>query len=236
MRFATGVFAGMVLALSSGLVSGAQSGAQAVAAAKPAEVSFQFDRPGVPVPRFTLRVKENGTGSYEADEVQGPADGGAVQYVAPKHIERVLDLSEPTVTKIFKAARELSRFDVQCEAKAKNIANTGKKTLAYAGADGSGSCTYNYSDNKDIQMLTNTFTAIAFTLDEGRRLAFLHRYDRLGLDAEMIQLQREAAAGQALELNTIAAELSSIAGDTAIMQRVRTQAARLLEQAGSNKI
>lgn len=238
MRFVAGMVAGAVLAMSSGLIFAAQAGGGqvAAAAAKPAEVSFQFERAGVPVPRFTLRVNEDGTGRYQAEEAEGPADGGTMQYASAKHIDRTLELTAATVTKIFKAARELGRFDRVCAAKAKNIADTGKKTLSYAGTDGAGSCTYNYSGNKDIEALTNTFLAIAFTMDEGRRLAFLHQYDRLGLDAGMIELEREVAAGRALELGTIAPVLTSIVGDGAVMQRVRLQAARLLKQAGSNKI
>jgi hypothetical protein len=239
MRFAAGVLAATVLTFSSGLglTAAAQAGGEQVAAmSKPAEVSFHFERAGVPVPRFTLRVNEDGTGRYQAEEVQGYADGRPVQYASAKHIDRTLALTAATVTRIFKAARELGRFDRVCAAKAKNIANTGTKTLSYAGTDGAGSCTYNYSGNKDIEMLTNTFLAIAFTLDEGRRLAFLHQYDRLGLDAEMIGFEREVAAGQALELGTIAPVLTSIAGDGAVIERARQQAARLLKQAGSNKI
>jgi len=242
MRFAAGLAAGAVLAMISwGAVARQASGGQIAAAAKPAEVSFQFERTGVPVPRFTLRVNEDGTGTYRAEEVQGYADGRPVQYASAKHIDRTLELTAATVTKIFKAAREVDRFDRDCAEKTKNIADTGKKTLSYAGTDGAGSCTYNYSGNKDIEMLTNTFLAIAFTMDEGRRLAFLHQYDRLGLDAEMIGFEREVAAGRALELGTIAPVLTSIAGDGAVMQRVRQQAARLLKQAGvdnhgSNKI
>ncbi len=243
MRFAAGVAAGAVLVMISGAAVARQaSGGQiAAAAAKPAEVSFQFERVGVPVPRFTLRVNEDRTGRYQAEEVVGPADGGTMQYASAKHVDRTLELTAATMTKIFKAARELNRFDMDCAAKAKNIADTGKKTLSYTGTDGAGSCTYNYSGNKDIEMLTNTFIAIAFTMDEGRRLAFLHQYDRLGLDAGMIELEREVTAGRALELGTIAPVLTSIAGDGAVMQRVRQQAARLLKQAGvdnhgSNKI
>jgi hypothetical protein len=123
-----------------------------------------------------------------------------------------------------------------CEATAKNIANSGKKTLSYVGADGAGSCTYNYSENKNVTTLTDTFLFIAFTLDEGRRLEFLHRYDRLGLDEEMTELVQAVKSGHALELETIAPVLTSIAGDAAVMQRVRSQATKLLEQAQSNKI
>lgn len=232
MRLAARAIVGVVLGVTSGLAFAAES----TAAVKPAEVSFQFERAGLPVPRFTLQVEEDGTGSYQADEVESPADKGTVQYSSPKHVDRTLKLTQPTVAKIFKSARELDRFDMACEATAKNIANTGKKTLRYAGADGAGSCTYNYSENKVVTTLTDTFLSIAFTLDEGRRLEFLHRYDRLGLDEEMTALVQAAKAGHALELQTIAPVLTSIAGDGAVMQRVRSQATKLLELAQSNKI
>jgi hypothetical protein len=67
-------------------------------------------------------------------------------------------------------------------------------------------------------------------MDEGRRLEFLHKYDRLGLDAEMISLTEEAEAGRALELGTIAPTLAAIADDTAVIQRVRLRAQKMLEQ------
>jgi hypothetical protein len=195
-----------------------------------AEVSFQFDRTGLSVPRFTLRIREDGTGSYQADQVEIPATGTAMRGQAAQHIDRPIQLTRPTVTKIFKEARALNHFNIDCASKAKNIADTGKKILTYTGADGSGSCTYNYSENKNVDTLTTIFLGIAFTLDEGRRLEFLHRYDRLGLDAEMISLTQEADAGRALEFGTISPTLAAIADDTAVIQRVRLRATKMLEQ------
>jgi uncharacterized protein (UPF0147 family) len=52
----------------------------------------------------------------------------------------------------------------------------------------------------------------------------------LGLDAEMNFLSQEVAAGRALELATIATTLESIANDTAVMQRVRLAAAKMLQE------
>jgi hypothetical protein len=195
-----------------------------------AEVSFQFDRTGLSVPHFNLRVWEDGTGTYQADQVEIPATGTATRGQVAQHIDRPIKLTHETVAKIFKSAHSLNFFNIECASKAKNIADTGKKTLSYTGADGSGSCTYNYSENKAVDSLTDTFLAIAYTIDEGRRLEFLHRYDRLGLDAEMISFGQELEAGRAMELGTISPALAAIADDSAVIQRVRLRAAKMLEQ------
>jgi hypothetical protein len=198
-----------------------------------AEISFQFDRTGLPVPRFTLRIRENGTGSYQADQMEIAATGTSMRGQAAQHIDRTISLSQGTVAKVFKESRTLNHFNIECASKAKNIADTGKKTLSYTGADGSGSCTYNYSENKTVDALTSTLLGIAYTLDEGRRLEFLHKYDRLGLDAEMISFAQELEAGRALELGTISPALAAIADDTAVIQRVRVKAQKMLEQSAA---
>jgi hypothetical protein len=234
MRLAAGMVAGMVLAASSASIFAVPPGG--VDAATSAEVNFAFERPGVPVPQFVLRVHEDGSGSYQAEEMEGPGDGGLVHYAASKHIDRTMNLTPSMAAKIFAMARGLDRFKMDCESKKKNIAKTGKKTLSYAGSDGSGSCVYNFSDSKEVMALNDMFLAIANTMDEGRRLEFLHRYDRLGLDAEMSSLQEQAKTGRALELGTIAPVLTSIARDTALMERVRMSAAKLLEQSTVDKI
>jgi hypothetical protein len=196
-------------------------------------VSFQFDRTGLPVPRFTLRIHEDGTGSYQADQGEIAATANSMRGQAAQHIDRPIKLTSGTVTKIFKAARAADHFNIECASKLKNIADTGKKTLTYTGADGSGSCTYNYSENKSIDTLTDTFLAVAYTIDEGRRLEFLHRYDRLGLDAEMISFSQELEAGRALEVGTISSTLAAIVDDMAVIQRVRLRAQKMLEQIAS---
>ena len=238
MKFYAWVMLGVVAAMSSSSVMAGQPATPTdPPAVLQAEVSFQFERIGLPVPRFTVQVREDGTGRYQADEAAGSSSqlSSAVRYVGEKHIDRSITLSSATVAKIFKAARGLDRFNVACASKAKNIADTGKKTLSYVGADGRGSCTYNYSEIKSVTTLTDTFLAIAFTMDEGRKLDFLHRYDRLGLDAEMTTLMHEMDEGRALELGTIAPSLYAIAGDTALIQRVRLRAAKLLEQTKDDK-
>jgi hypothetical protein len=233
MKSAVGIVFGAALAACFAQPLSAQPASTSPAAPveTQAAVSFQFDRAGLSVPHFTLQVREDGTGSYQADVAEGVTSDTSMRVEAAQHVDRSIILTPATAAKIFKAARSLDHFNIACASKAKNIADTGKKTLTYVGADGRGSCVYNYSENKTVASLTDTFLGIAFTLDEGRRLDFLHRYDRLGLDAEMNTMAQEVDAGHSLELGTIEPALTSIANDTALIQRVRLRAAKLLDQA-----
>lgn len=197
-------------------------------AASLSEVSFQFERIGLAVPRFTIVVREDGTGTYQAQvaAVSGAGVTGVSSSSPP--VNQPIRISSPTTRTIFQTAHSVDLFHIQCASKAKNIADTGKKILSYKGADGQGSCLYNYSENKSITQLTDTFQAIAFTMDEGRKLQFLHRFDRLGLYSEMEILSHEVQEGRALELGNIAPALRSIVADEALMQKVRERAAHLL--------
>ncbi len=192
-----------------------------------AEVTFAFERSGLQVPRFTLTVDQNGRGNYKGDQT-GPVARGVLEQPATVAFEQKFALSSQTTGRIFALAGELDHFNVACASKAKNVADTGTKTLTYAAPGTTHSCTFNYTENKNVSALTNLFLAIAETMDEGRTIDHLHRYDRLGLDAELESFTREVADGHAVELQTIAPALRSIAQDADLMQRVRTQARALL--------
>ena len=151
MRAIARTVLGAALIVCSALACAGQTVAPAAdaSASKAAEVSFQFDRTGLPVPHFTLRVREDGTGTYRGGPGGDPATATSMRGQAAQHIDRPINLTPGTVAKIFKTARAANHFNIECASKAKNIADTGKKTLTYTGADGSGSCTYNYSENQD---------------------------------------------------------------------------------------
>jgi hypothetical protein len=181
----------------------------------------------MPVPKFMLEVDQSGRGRYSGEEAT-PVVRGVATEPATQAFERSFAIAGGSAEKIFRLARQAQRFNVECESKAKNIADTGSKTLRYAGADGAGSCTFNYTENKAVGEITDLLLGMAETMDAGRELDRLHRYDRLGLDDAMTTLNEEVSEGHALELETIAATLRSLAGDAEVMQRVRARAAALL--------
>lgn len=193
-------------------------------------ISFTFDRKGLPVPKYQLTIFEDGTGTYQGEEVQQTTGGtyAATAEFPSREFKRPVALSGATAARIFKLSQQLNHFNKTCASKAKNIADQGTKTLTYTGPDGSGSCTYNFTEMKDVQALTDIFQGLAETMDEGRRLDQLHRYDRLGLDAAIKFLADEVTSGHALEVGTIAASLHSIAADPDVMERVRARANTLL--------
>ncbi len=217
--------------LAFGCMTAAIQAQEAVAPeiAAPAQVRFQFERNGLEVAKYTLRVNEDGSGRYEAD-VTLPKQRGYEGAAPTQHADRKFVLTRATTEKIFATARGLDRFNAKCASTAKGIADTGNKTLSYTGEGGDGTCRYNYSEDKRVVMLTDLFEGVAFTLDAGRKLDFEHRFDRLGLDAEMKNLGDAVESGQAAEVSVIAATLRSIVADGELLERVRARAAKLLER------
>ena len=211
----------------------------ASAAATPSAPTIVFDFvrdiPGVPVPKYTLKVHIDGTGSYEGQALPARTRYGAPASPEAIPFHRDLSLTPATTKHMFDLAAQLDHFNQTCASKAKNIADTGTKTMTYSGPDGKGSCTYNFTEIKELAALTELVQAVAQTLDSGRELDRLHRYDRLGLDSAMTSLQQEVAAGRAVELQTIGDSLRSIAGDNDLLARVRAKASAMLTQADAAK-
>jgi hypothetical protein len=90
MRAVTRIALGAALVVCNAFAFAAQTAAPAAesSGAKQTEVSFQFDRTGLPVPRFTLRIREDGTGSYQADQAEMPATANSMRGQAAQHIDR----------------------------------------------------------------------------------------------------------------------------------------------------
>jgi len=189
-----------------------------------ATIIYHFERPVLPVPVYTLTVHEDGTGTYKATyaATEGRASG---------QIDTPITLTAATTAKLFQLVRGTDHFRSKCESKAKNIADSGTKTIDYTGPDGHASCTYNYTENKAVEAVTEAFAGIETTLEMGQQLEFKHRYDRLGLDAVMTSLVAQVKDKSAIEVQTIAPVLQSIAGDMQVIERVRVAAGRLLQVA-----
>ena len=113
------------------------------------------------------------------------------------------------------------------------IADTGRKTLIYSGANGSHQTTYNWSENAAIQELTDIFQGISNTQEAAYELDRLRRYDRLGLNQQLERMEEMAKSGWLRELQVIAPLLEKLANDREIMHIARQRAQHLLQLTAS---
>ena len=186
-----------------------------------AGIRFTFENPKLEPAAYSLQIYEDGSGSYTTSI-------GGDSHSQPE--VRMIRIHEPLRAKLFQAARSDHFFAIDCEAPHSRVAFTGKKTLAYTGPDGTGSCTFNYSRDQSLNQIASELIGVAYTLEEGDRLKSEQLHDRLSLDAELESLADAAKENRALELGNIASELESIANDDAVLQRARARARSLVSE------
>ncbi len=206
-------------------------------ASAPDTLTFTLDRPGDAAVHYSLQLDRatrggtyRGAGAAATPAAAGarPVTTGATE--AAKAADMPITVSESLLTKLF-AAGPLVRSN-RCASHRKNIAQTGMKTLRLVQNGVVSECTYNYSEDDRVDAATTAFEALAETMQAGERLAAKLRFDRLGLDAEMDNLQTALNEGRALEVGNIAPMLVAIQNDERVMDRVRRKAAHLLQGAG----
>jgi len=190
------------------------------------QIRFSFEHAQLDPATYTLVVKEDGSGHYES--TPGPVSGSGSDGIASAPQQRAIVIRDPLLESLFRGARAHHFFATECEAPGSKVAFTGKKTLAYSGPDGRGECTFNWSRDQQLNQLADSLMSVAFTIHEGNRLAIEHAHSRLGLDAELEQLQDAVKEHRALEIENIAPELQAIAADPAVMNRARSRARALL--------
>jgi hypothetical protein len=184
--------------------------------------SFSFDWPQAEVPHWFIEIGEGLSGRY--DKLEAGTKPSA-------ETKRPITVSQATMERLHGGYKTV--VSGICETRTKHIAQTGTKHIAYtmAGSDAWSSCTFNYSDDKSLMDAAAAFQAIAETMQMGDKLEHIHRFDRLGLDAQLDFLTSEAKEGRAIEFQNIAPVLNSIVNDERVIERARRKAARLLQDA-----
>lgn len=183
--------------------------------------------------RYAIAVDVAGNARYESHTPERPAEGRSSTPAEADDFETQFTLSRDTRDQILRLARELDYFNGDWDFKKHVVANTGKKTLTWSDAGRKFHTTYNFSENKQLQQLTAIFEGISLTLEHGRKLQFLHRFDKLGLESELNGMEEMFKRHDLYELQLIAPTLRKIANDTAVLHLARQRAGRLLEAGGS---
>jgi hypothetical protein len=196
-------------------------------------VRVDFSNPGLNPSHWTLILHPDGSGHFRSERGNAPAAraqaSDSPQIVAPDQ-DRDIQLSAKFAGRVFQSARSGKWTNKVCESHRK-VAFQGLKKLSYTGPEGQISCEFNYSSDKEIQELGDSLVGVASTILEGARLETLLQHDRLGLDEEMEYVTEAEGDGQIQQICAIRGILERLAGDPAVMERVRKRARVLLEKA-----
>lgn len=186
-----------------------------------ASVTFTLDWQAAQPSHYSIKVDSDGHAGYEslASAATDPEDMYRSQFVMTPALR----------DRIFALSQQVNYFDGQFDYTKSKIANTGKKTLEYTDSSKRHETSYNWSENPAIQELTDIFYGISNTLEYGKKLAFMKRFDRLGLPDELQNMVRMHSEGHLLELQTITPLLQQIAQDPSLMNLARQRARQLIQ-------
>jgi hypothetical protein len=180
--------------------------------------------------KFTITVDSSGRAKYVShNETKEPDPARRESMVqGDPDYEVEFAMSAANRNRVFQLARDANYFNGKFDYTAHRIANTGRKTLTYHGAGQNFETSYNWSENKSIDQLTRLFEGISNTVEHGRKLQFLRRFDKLGLEKELKGMEQLAANNELAEIQIIAAVLENIANDFSVLNIARQRARHLL--------
>jgi len=197
----------------------------------PAVVTFTIDFPTSQPEHYSVRVQSDGSARYQSSGRLSP-DSDETDSHDNDSFHLDFTVGAETRQKIFELAAKAGYFQKDVDSHHKDLAFTGKKTLAYKGARRSGESTYNYSLNPAVQDLTSLMQSLSATLEFGHRLQYDRHYQKLALDEELKRMEDLARTNELVEVTAIQSILDQIIADPSVINVTRARAQRLLARAG----
>jgi len=197
----------------------------------PAVVTFTIDFPTSQPEHYSIRVQSDGLARYQSSGRRSP-DSDETDSHENDNFGLDFTVAAETRQKIFELAAKAGYFQKDVDSHQKDLAFTGKKTLAYKDARRSGESTYNYSHKPAVQDMTSLMQSLSATLEFGHRLQYDHQYQKLALDEELKRMEGLARTNELIEVTAIQPILDQIIADQSVINVTRARAQRLLERAG----
>ena len=171
---------------------------------------------------YSIAIDAGGTATYQS------APDSVEKTGAPSMIE--FQVSDRTRRTAFNVTRQLDFFRERADEAVSSAQNTSVRTLAYHDSQFNNQITFSFSSDTEIEELASIFEEISETLEFGRRLAYFHKNDNSGLDAELDHVQSNADRRTLREFSAIAPTLQRIVSDNHLAMAPRHKAEAILNR------
>jgi len=170
-----------------------------------------------------IRIPESGPGSCEMralDEDPNP---------------QAIEVSPGLRDKIFALAGELNDFRGISLDINRRIANLGEKTFRWEKGGEANEVKFNYTINAKAGQLLQIFEAIAKEQEDLDTLERRMKYDRLGVNEALVQLEQDVKRQAVAQPERFLPPLEQIAGDSRFLDMARQRARSLADYIRSGK-
>src|SRR6266851_10479067 len=140
------------------------------------------------------------------------------------------EVSDRLRTKIFGLAADLKHFQGQDLDVHRKIANLGEKTFRWEQGGVSHETKFNYTLNSTASQLLQIFEGLARQQEHYALLARRIRYDRLGINDDLLQFESDLNRGLMPEPQRLVPLLDQIASDTKFVEIARQRARSLADR------
>lgn len=211
-------------------ISNAQADQPQPAQPNAPEVSFELTWRGADPQWFQVAIDSTGRASYQSQAKTEPNETPGDPYILK------FTASQKLRDQVFALAKELNYFKMDLNYTGKeHIANTGDKVLSYTAEGKTTKATFNWSPNPKADELASLFQQMSNCFELGRKLDYSLRFDKLGVDQQLKQLESLQRKGYLPGLSVLVPQLERVLADPATMNISRQRANYLLYQAKNEK-
>ncbi len=165
-----------------------------------------------------IKVSEDGAASFDIRQSSEDAD------------PRPFQVGAPAQAKIFALAAELHNFEGADLDVHRRVADLGQKTLRYEKGGQAHETQFNYTTNHSATQLQTIFEGLAQQLEDRDLLQQRLKYDRLGVNDALMQLELHLNQRSLPEPERLLPVLDSIAADSKLVDVARQRARALAER------
>ncbi len=218
----------VVVAFASSLIAQADHPQPALADAP--QVTFEITWRGADPQWYQIAIDSTGRASYQSqartEPNETPGDPYMLKFTATNKLR----------DRIFGLTRDLDYFrkDLKFTGN-QRIAYTGDKVFSYTAEGKTTKTDFNYSANPKAQELATIFQQMSACFELGRKLDYSLRYDKLGMEQQLKQLESLQREGNLPGLPVLIPTLERVLSDPATMNISRQRANYLLYAAKSEK-